>query len=145
MPLRDVIQLELAKIATLKANMLSTLSETHNVDQTIFAQIRCCLREWCENLPNVMSLNTLIGEGIVDGENRIKILYAHLVYLGGMMLLPRCLARRWLDSQATAEDLSSTDAVAGFHEGFIAAQQTTRILGLLRAEQGVMGECWLCT
>lgn len=135
----------MAKIATLKATMVSQLTDSDNLDCSKVSQVRQSLRHWYDQLPRVMTLNSLLVDNIIDAGNRVKILYVHLLYLDGLMLLPRLIASRGIETEGGVVKVSSSDVITGFNEGFMAAPQVARVLGLVESTSEMFARCWICT
>lgn len=142
---RDAIQLEMAKITTIKADVRSTLYNTKNFQPQIFAEARYQLQGWCRDLPESMCLHSLLDSNLIEVEDRSRTLITHLIYLSGLMLLPQYLAREWIAANISTADLSSVEAIRGLNEGFSAAQQSARMLSLLRPQQDIIVKRWFCT
>lgn len=142
---RDAIQLEMAKITTIKADVRSTLHNTKNFQPQIFAEARYQLQGWCRDLPESMCLHSLLDNDLLATEDRIRTLFTHLTYLSGLMLLPQYLAREWIKKIFSTADLSSVEAVRGLNAGFSAAEQSARMLSLLRPQQDIIMKRWFCT
>ncbi|KAG2163548.1 hypothetical protein VTO58DRAFT_102503 [Aureobasidium pullulans] len=142
---RDAIQLEMAKITTIKADVRSTLHDTKNFQPQIFAEARYQLQGWCRDLPESMCLHSLLDNDLLATEDRSRTLFTHLTYLSGLMLLPQYLAREWITKNFSTADLSSVEAVRGLNAGFSAAEQSARMLSLLRPQQDIIVKRWFCT
>ncbi|THW02621.1 hypothetical protein D6D24_10776, partial [Aureobasidium pullulans] len=71
---RDAIQLEMAKITTIKADVRSTLHNTKNFQPQIFAEARHQLQGWCRDLPESMCLHSLLDNDLLATEDRIRTL-----------------------------------------------------------------------
>ncbi|THX76116.1 hypothetical protein D6D04_07002 [Aureobasidium pullulans] len=142
---RDAIQLEMAKITTIKADVRSTLHNTKNFQPQIFAEAHYQLQGWCRDLPESMCLHSLLDNDLLATEDRSRTLFTHLTYLSGLMLLPQYLAREWITKNFSTADLSSVEAVRGLNAGFSAAEQSARMLSLLRPQQDIIDKRWFCT
>ncbi|THW35362.1 hypothetical protein D6D21_09193 [Aureobasidium pullulans] len=142
---RDAIQLEMAKITTIKADVRSTLHNTKNFEPQIFAEARYQLQGWCRDLPESMCLHSLLDNDLLATEDRSRTLFAHLTYLSGLMLFPQYLARECITKNFSTADLSSVEAVRSLNAGFSAAEQSARMLSLLRPQQDIIVKRWFCT
>jgi hypothetical protein len=102
---RDAIQLEMAKITTIKADVRSTLHNTRNFEPQIFAEARYQLQGWCRDLPESMCLHSLLDNDLLATEDRSRTLFTHSTYLSGLILFPQYLAREWI-TKTSARQIS---------------------------------------
>lgn len=140
----DVVQTEMAKIASLKANILRAVTTFKSLSPGVISSISKDLRGWHENLPPVMCLANIRD---VETSNQHKIYFVHVLYLGALMLLQRCIMSRWFVEKmdpATQMDITE-EASECIRDGYSAARQSARLLGLLKQEGGAVKRCWLCT
>ena len=143
--LPDVMQTEMAKIAVLKADILKTMAASKLVSPTVMSKIRGDLRVWHEQLPQIMHLTNIVDMG-AEKQHQHKIYFIHLLYLGALMLLQRCIMSHWItadDELSTSIDVSS-EAAECIRDGYMAARHSARILDLLKQEGGVVKFCWIC-
>jgi len=141
----DVMQTEMAKIAVLKADILKTMTPSNLASPAVMSKLRSDLRVWHEQIPRIMHLTNIVDLG-VEKQHRHKIYFVHLLYLGALMLLQRCIMSQWITADnelSTSLDLSS-EAAECIRDGYMAARHSARILDLLRQEGAVVKRCWIC-
>ena len=141
----DVVQTEMAKVATLKANILATISGSKVLSPGLISSIRINLSAWHTHLPRRMRLLTMVEMGI-EQQHQHKIYFVHLLYLGALMLLQRCIMFHWLTGEEDTEARLAvcTETLESIQDGYMAARQSVRILALLKQEGGAVKRCWIC-
>jgi hypothetical protein len=85
MPVGNVVQLEMMKIVTLNANLLSFVSGTNNVKPAVFTQAFCWPLYRCGDLPRMMSLDSFFNGNMIGAKDHGKIPYGRVVYLNSLM------------------------------------------------------------
>lgn len=140
----DIVQTEMAKISSLKADMLSTITTCKTLSPRVIAAIRTDLQAWQTGLPQVMSITHLFNADL-EKHHKHKIYFVHLLYLGACMLLQRSILSQWAVGveHPSTSDLS-TEALECISDGYTAAKQSSRLLGLLSEEDGAVKRCWIC-
>lgn len=136
----DIVQTEMVKIAILKQEILQIdrfgdLSSSSSVEK-----VRWKLHQWHQELPSEMQLSNLLNNPEMDTALRRSVYYVHLLYLGALMLIYRQMLNQpepVNDNELESLDRTHVDAV-------FAAQQSSRILGLLSEEGGIFHRCWIC-
>lgn len=75
-----------------------------------------------------------------------QVLFLHLLYLGAIMLFSRCIMSHGIsdESNPSASQVSSDRASNYIRDGYDAARQSARVLGLLKEENGAVKRCWVC-
>jgi len=140
-----IIQTEIAKISTLKAQLLRKLfnSETLSVEQ--LKTVKGGLHDWYINMPPVIQLGNLSGQSQEDVVQRVPILLIHLQHLGGLMLVQRRImlffAHPSKDNPPSVELLQ--EAAQSVEDGLTAAKQSIRLLDLILEVQTLFNKCWL--
>lgn len=144
-PITDLVQGEMAKIAALKAKMLRAITSDKAPSPAVISTIQSDLHNWHDQLPKVMRLANLVSMGI-ETQHRHKIFFVHLLYLGALMLLQRCIMSHWITEDGDFEAIPNLprEILDCIRDGHSAAKQSARILGLLRQEGGVVKRCWIC-
>ncbi|KAF1345878.1 hypothetical protein BDV97DRAFT_30132 [Delphinella strobiligena] len=142
--INDIVQTEMAKISSLKADMLTTITTCKTLSPRVLASIRTDLQAWQTGLPEVMSITHLFDADL-EKHHKHKIYFVHLLYLGACMLLQRSIVSQWAVGveYPSTSDLS-TEALEFISDGYTAAKQSSRLLGLLSEGDGAVKRCWIC-
>lgn len=68
----DLVQLEMAKIATLKANMIGDIATFKSLPTDVISRLHADLGDWHARLPDTMRLTNLLQRGIAE-EPRLQV------------------------------------------------------------------------
>ncbi|KAF1353277.1 hypothetical protein BDV97DRAFT_111745 [Delphinella strobiligena] len=141
----ELAQLEMAKIATLKANMIGDIATFKTLPKDVISKLQSDLGDWHAQLPDTMHLTNLLQRGIAE-EPRLQVLFLHLLYLGAIMLFSRCIMSHGIsdESDPSASEASSDIGSNCIRDGYDAARQSARVLDLLKEENGAVKRCWVC-
>ncbi|KAI9830903.1 MAG: hypothetical protein M1826_004333 [Phylliscum demangeonii] len=150
--MEDIAQTEMAKIAVLKAEILEKVYVVEDFSLGAVELLTGSLSQWHANLPAAMHLTALFAVNITI-ELRRTIYFVHLLYLGAIMLLYRRIMVDLAQEGATAVGGRGLARLDGWRsqaaryaaDGFLAAKQSARILGLLLEADGIFRRCWLAT
>lgn len=139
----DMCQTEIAKISTLKAQLLRILFTSHTLSVGSLRTVKEGLGNWYANLPHEIGLGNMdMG---IDSVAKASVFFIHLQHLGALMLVHRRIMLyftntdpgEWISSHLLSEAAQSAE------EGLIAAKQSARILDLLVQEESLFRKCWL--
>ena len=135
----DIVQTEMVKIAILKQSILR-INFADDVSNALSVEVvREDLHRWHQDLPDLMRLTNLVNSPDMTPEARVSIYTVHLLYLGAIMLIYRQILNRPQQSANNREKNLDQAHI----EAITAAQQSSRILNLLRQDNGVHRRCWL--
>jgi len=140
----------MTKISLLKSKILRTHLASERFTVNSLESTLNVLQEWHENLPPEMYLSNLARQDLPDQDRR-AIFYAHLLYLGAMILIYRRIASQIYQtarlgtagSRKVADEKQEKALLAHAEKAILAAKYSARILGLLLAERAIMKRCWL--
>lgn len=127
-----------------KAHVRGMLYNANSVGFDVLMRVRHRLQEWRHNLPESMSLQSLVRNTSIEAEDRSKTLFIHQTHLSTLMVLPLYLARSWVETGVTRTELYSIEAIRSLDTGFLAAHQCARIPALLRPEKDISERWWFC-
>lgn len=140
-----VVQAELTKISLLKVTVLRLHLSFKNLTQLTVDSILNDLNKWHSHLPRQMQLMN-IGSAELSLGLRRTVYYAHLLYLGAVMLVYRLVAYR-IQRPPILNQPHDNTAHLRTHSfashGIAAAQHSAHILEQLMADNGVFRRCWL--
>lgn len=142
--LEDLIQGRIADITVLKTKIVRELYMRTDLQASSISALRLELRGWHDRLPQNMQISNLLEPNIAP-KSRLAIYFAHLFYLGAMMLLLRRIFSGCTGPDEAALMLQSNvsrDLFEAVDEGFGAAKITARILNQLLVEEAVYQQCW---
>lgn len=141
----DLVHAAMASIAVLKAVTMRTLWSCSDVPDLLASiqNLQRQLREWYAKLP----LTAQLGQIGTDAQISFKtsIFYVHLLHLGAVMLI----FRHGLAGLQSPEDRTALSAEQKilFNEilddGIVAAQQSVRMIHLLRESSQSVRHCWI--
>jgi hypothetical protein len=145
----DAIQIEMAKIAVIKANIVRTTIACKDTSLESIEKMMKELESWYNELPEVMTLQSLQSESVGKALRR-TVLFCHLLHLGAIMLLYRQLSPMLSDPPQDTnlnsdQTLSDAESKRRFilDEGKQAAKHSATILGLLKLEDSIVRRCWI--
>lgn len=141
----DLVQGVVAKIAVIKARTMRTLSRCSDAANLLVSiqSLRDQLRDWYEALPLEAQLLQLGTDTHIP--MKTSIYNVHLLHLGAVMLMFRyCVAG--LKSEDARSRLNEEERnIAGetLNDGLLAAQQSARIISLIRDASQSVRHCWV--
>lgn len=140
----DVVQIEISKITTLKAQLLRTLFTTTDLSVEALRTVKDGLGNWYNTMPSQIKMGNLASEGF-HAVGKVAVFFIHLQHLGALMLVQRRIMLFFAHS--TAGDFYSqqliSEATQSGEESLIAAKQSARILELLLDGDSLFNKCWL--
>jgi hypothetical protein len=149
-----VAQAEMTKISLLQARILRSHLALKVLTLDALDSALQALQSWHETLPPQLLLVNL-GRTDMGEQDRRTIFYAHLLYLGAIILVYRRAVSQVVQGSRvggdthlpTAADVSLQPLAATLlsqaDKGMFAAKYTARILGLLLANREIVQRCWL--
>ncbi|KAF1348954.1 hypothetical protein BDV97DRAFT_399492 [Delphinella strobiligena] len=136
--IENIVETEMVKLAMLKHAILRM--DVTSKHQTSLEIVRQDLHQWHQDLPAAMRLTNLLNNPDLKTGVRTSIYIVHLLYLVSLMLLYRQL----LNTSPPPIDQGSHGLFYQIHtDAVTAAQQSSRILNLLRADNCVVQRCWI--
>lgn len=141
----DLVHGIVAKIAVLKAKTMRKLSRCPDAANLLVSiqSLRNQLRDWYEALPPEAQLLQLGTDTRIP--MKTSIYYVHLLHLGAVMLMFRyCVSG--LKSEGSRSKLNEEERkIAGetLSDGLLAAQQSARIVSLIRDASQSVRHCWV--
>jgi len=94
----DIVQMNLAKIGVIKANILYKFGLFREMTLLSLESFMNELRDWYTALPTDMALSS-IAKPSMSVSLKSTILFAHLLYLGAIMLIYRCIIGHYVRAQ----------------------------------------------
>lgn len=138
--IEDIVQAEMVKLAMLKHAILRMDVTLKHQSSTSLEIVRQDLHQWHQDLPAAMRLTNLLNNPDLKTGVRTSIYIVHLLYLGSLMLL----YRQFLNQTPPPIDEGTHGLFFQIHtDAVTAAQQSSRILNLLRADNCVVQRCWI--
>ncbi|KAK4450192.1 nitrogen assimilation transcription factor nit-4 [Podospora aff. communis PSN243] len=153
-PIGEIAQAEMTKISLLQARILRSHLALKVLTPDALDSALQTLQTWHETLPPQLLLANL-GRTDMSEQDRRTIFYAHLLYLGAIILVYRRVVSQVVQDSRVGTDINlptaaevSLQPLAGIllsqaDKGMFAAKYTARILGLLLANRGIVQRCWL--
>jgi hypothetical protein len=153
-PVGEIAQAEMTKISLLQARILRSHLALKVLTPDALDSALQTLQTWHETLPPQLLLANL-GRTDMSEQDRRTIFYAHLLYLGAIILVYRRVVSQVVQDSRDGVDINlptaaevSLQPLAGIllsqaDKGMFAAKYTARILGLLLANRGIVQRCWL--
>lgn len=144
--LKDLVHGQMAKLAILKACIVTETSQARGVSLEGIETIMESLRSFYKQLPRQMELRHAYE---LSTENRRSVYYCHIFYLGGIILVYRIIAdhiaRAAHHSPTSSHHAHSVTAAMSpyLEEGLFATRMSCRVLKLLWSEAGLYRRCWL--
>lgn len=143
----EIVQTEMTRISLIKAEILRVHLTRKELSVAAVDAIMQVLQDWHTELPSQMHLSNLGRQDLSDSVRR-SIFYAHLLYLGAIILLYRRIASQVADvtvrGVAVVAPTPQQECLLKHAEkGITAAKHSSRILGLLLSERGIFKRCWL--
>ena len=145
----------MTKISLLKARVLRSHLALKVFSPDALDSALQALQAWHETLPPQLLLVNIARMDFCEQDRR-TIFYVHLLYLGAIILVyRRAISQVVQDSRLggdtypspTTTDLSRRPLIRTLlsqaDKGMFAAKYTSRILGLLLANRGIVQRCWL--
>jgi len=140
-----IIQTEIAKISTLKAQLLRKLFNSANLLVEDLKTVKGSLHDWYINMPPAIQLGSLSAQSQEDVVKRVPVLLIHLQHLGGLILVQRRVmlffAHPLKNGQPSAELVQ--EAAQSVEDGLTAAKQSIRLLDLILEVNTLFNKCWL--
>ena len=140
----EILQLELAKVATIKIDIFQTFSAQYLEVQQV-RSIQHDIQTWYNELSAPLRLQKLLGP--TQDLPSPAVYYLHLFYLSATTLLYRRTILHLLensDSKDTQILKFDARAITIGKEGALCATQIVRILYLLKSAGPLVQKCWLC-
>jgi hypothetical protein len=144
----DVQHHEPRDCGSLKRNILHINMASPRLAANTIKTVKKDLDRWYHELPPIMHLFNLTkkdNSSTVSTELRRTIYFVHLLYLGALILLNRRVVVQSSPTELNDElsicSCVSVDELAD--DSAVAAEQSSRILGLLLDEGGVFERCWI--
>jgi len=137
----------MTKVTMLAADMIRTHLSKKNLTPAGIESITRDLDLWHNQLPEPMKLNHFTAD--TPFLTKMSLYQVHLLYMGALMLVYRRLSSQFaqrLDADQAVQGpwIELDNAVLqGASQGLIAARHCSRIIGLMRDEDGVFRKCWL--
>lgn len=136
-----MLQMQFAKLSIIQANIFRQISCSSPDDRDGLPRDEA-LEEWFDQLPDNMRLGPIkVAAGISGAPSgyyaHIPILYLHLFYQSGKMLVYRWALSRAQNGLPIVDLLSINGGIEG-------AKQVADILYALYAAGGAVKHCWLC-
>jgi len=140
----EIIQTEIAKISTLKAQLLRVLFRTHDLSVVDIQSVKRSLHDWYASLPRQVQMGNLMENGL-EAVVTVGVFFIHLQHLGAIMLVQRRIMLFFSHSVQGDyfPDGLLREAANTADEGLTAAKQSARILGLLVDGDALFNKCWL--
>ncbi|KAH7383778.1 hypothetical protein BKA66DRAFT_511872 [Pyrenochaeta sp. MPI-SDFR-AT-0127] len=146
----DLIHIQTSKIGLVAAEIAKTLASPELATQENVAMLTRKLDTWRLELPPTMQVLTLTSSNPPNLTlyQRRAILMIHIMYLGALVLLYRQLLVATAEAQLTdgaahKPNFSVEDARRFRNECAVAAQQISRILGLISFDGTLTKRCWI--
>jgi len=140
----------MTKISLLKARLLRSHLASKVLTSDALDSALQALQDWHESLPRALLLTNLARVDLGEQDRR-TLFYTHLLYFGAIILIYRRIISQAVqnsrvgraNSKNSARDFPDGDLLSHSDKGILAAKYSSRILGLLLAECGIMKRCWL--
>ncbi|KAF2757783.1 hypothetical protein EJ05DRAFT_400830 [Pseudovirgaria hyperparasitica] len=138
----DIVQLEVAKLSAI----------TTHIQKCLYADLphlvvsyRNSLAEWYDHLAKTYGPKFSLARTLEVDESEAGILYLHLVFFGGQLLLYRRLMLFGLDYEPIDERTFGLIPKDIYHEGAFTAQQVvSKLEQLYQCNSLYYGRTWLC-
>lgn len=145
--IEEILKLETTKIVILQVNMLRDNFALKDLSSRTIERMLHDLEDWYGKLPKEMHIAVLSQDNLEQNTRR-SIYYVHLLYLGTINLLYRRIASHFLKLQLQKIEPelwghASSIVRRPLTEGYVAAKQAARILGLLLNEKSILSRCWI--
>ncbi|KAF2133839.1 hypothetical protein P153DRAFT_372395 [Dothidotthia symphoricarpi CBS 119687] len=146
----ELIHTQTSKIGLIAAEISKTLASPELATRENVTMLTKKLEAWRMEVPIMLQIPTLTSSHPPDLTvyQRRAILMVHIMYLGALILLYRQLLVATAESQLTGDaacnlNFSADDSRRHRDECAVAAQQITRILGLIHFDGTLTKRCWL--
>ena len=143
-----MLQMQFAKLSIIQANIFRQVFCSSQDDGDALATDKT-LEKWFDQLPDSMRLGPVKGTaGILGAPSRyyahMPILYLHLFYQGGNMLLYRRALTQAHNDLRAQSIYHEQEMLLYINRGVEGAKKAADILYALYAAGGAVKHCWLC-